>query len=224
MNIILLAPPAAGKGTQAELLEDKYHLNHISTGDLLRKSASRRDDFGSKIKEIMKSGALVSDEIIFNILNNYLENCKNKNLLFDGFPRNIYQAERLEQMLEEKNDRLDFAFLLEVEKSILEKRITGRRLCEKCGSVYNVNIDSLRPKTDSICDKCHGNLYQRSDDNEELFEIRYQEYLNKTSALIDYYQAKNILYRIQSDKNKEEVFEEICNQIEKRGNYDNNQE
>ena len=167
------------------------------------------------MKGILESGVLVSDEIIFEILTKHLESCENKNLLFDGFPRNIHQAERLEEMLEKWHDKLDFVFLLEVDKEILKQRITGRRICRECGSAYNVNIDSLKPKVDSICDKCHGNLYQRDDDNEKSFEIRYQEYLDKTSALIDYYQNKQILYRIQSDQSKEEVFQELCGVIEK---------
>ncbi|MCI8588953.1 MAG: adenylate kinase [Bacilli bacterium] len=215
MNIILLAPPAAGKGTQAELLEQKYHLNHLSTGDLLRASASREDAFGKEMKKILESGVLVSDDIIFKLLDEYLEESENKNLLFDGFPRNINQAERLENMLKERNDQLDFVFLLEVEKEILETRITGRRLCRKCGSVYNVNINSLKPKQNSICDKCGGELYQRNDDNKDSFEVRYQEYLDKTSTLINYYQNKKILYRIDSEKPKEEVFQSISNIIEK---------
>lgn len=215
MNIILLAPPAAGKGTQAELLENKYHLNHISTGELLRKSASREDDFGKKMRDLLESGELVSDEIIFEVLNKHLETCENQNLLLDGFPRNIYQAERLEEMLKAKNDRLNFVFFLDVPKETLRRRITGRRMCQKCGSAYNVNIDSLKPKVDSICDKCQGKLHQRNDDNDESFEVRYQEYLDKTSALITYYQNKQILYCIQSDKSKEEVFQELCGVIEK---------
>lgn len=215
MNIILLAPPAAGKGTQAELLKSKYHLNHISTGDLLRSAASRDDDLGKKLKEILASGSLVSDEIVLELLTNYLESSTNKNLLLDGFPRTIHQAELLDQMLEEKADKLNYVFLLDVEKQTLKTRITGRRLCKECGSVYNVNIDSLKPKQDSICDKCSSSLYQRSDDNEESFETRYQEYLDKTSALVDYYQNKQILYKIDSDKTKEEVFESICEVIEK---------
>lgn len=215
MNIILLAPPAAGKGTQAELLGKKYHLNHLSTGDLLRTSASREDDFGKEIKKILERGVLVSDDIIFRLLEEYIEKSENKNFLLDGFPRNINQAERLEKILKKRNDQLDFVFLLEVEKEILETRITGRRLCRKCGSVYNVNINSLKPKQDSICDKCSGELYQRNDDNKDSFEVRYQEYLNKTSALIDYYQNKGILYKIDSEKPKEEVFQSISNIIEK---------
>ena len=106
MNIILLAPPAAGKGTQAELLDKKYHLNHISTGDLLRSAASREDDFGKKLKEIMASGALVSDEIVLELLEKHLEQSTNHNLLFDGFPRTIHQAELLDEMLEKKNDKI----------------------------------------------------------------------------------------------------------------------
>ncbi len=215
MNIILLAPPAAGKGTQAELLEKKYHLHHLSTGDLLRKSASREDDFGKKIKNILENGVLVSDEIIFQLLDNFMEENKNKNLLFDGFPRNIHQAKHLEKILNKKNDKLNFVFLLEVEKEILKKRITGRRCCKQCGSLYNINIESLKPKIESICDQCGGNLFQRSDDNEQSFETRYEEYLDKTSALIDYYQKKQLLYHIQADKSKEDVFQELSEIIEK---------
>lgn len=214
MNIILLAPPAAGKGTQAELLDEKYHLNHISTGDLLRNAASREDDFGKKLKEIMASGALVSDEIVLEMLEDHLEKSANQNLLFDGFPRTIHQAELLDEMLEKKNDKINYVFLLDVEEDILKKRITGRRICGKCNSVYNVNVEALNPKQENVCDKCGEKLYQRVDDNEESFNIRYQEYLEKTSPLINYYQESQKLYRIDSNQRKEVVFDSICKIIE----------
>lgn len=214
MNIILLAPPAAGKGTQAELLDEKYHLNHISTGDLLRNAASREDDFGKKLKEIMASGALVSDEIVLEMLEDHLEKSANQNLLFDGFPRTIHQAELLDEMLEKKNDKINYVFLLDVEEDILKKRITGRRICGKCNSVYNVNVEALNPKQENVCDKCGEKLYQRVDDNEESFNIRYQEYLEKTSPLINYYQESQKLYRIDSNQKKEIVFDSICKIIE----------
>lgn len=216
MNIILLAPPAAGKGTQAELLVEKYHLNHISTGNLFREVASRKDEFGNKIKEILSSGNLISDDIVLDIFRNYLETCENKNLLLDGFPRTWNQAELFDQLLQEKADKIDFVFLLQVSKETLKTRITGRRLCKECGSSYNVNIDSFKPKKDSICDKCGQELYQRADDNEESFEVRYNEYLTKTSPLIDYYREKKVLYEIDSEKSKEEVFADITSIIEKR--------
>ena len=209
MNIILLAPPAAGKGTQAEILKDYYNLNHISTGDLLRNAASSDTDFGRSLKEMLGSGALVSDDIVIKVLNNYLKSLTDMNLLLDGFPRNIYQAEKLDEILKEHNTQIDYVFLLNVSKDILLNRITGRRLCKSCGKLYNVNIDSVKPKIDNICDNCGSELYQRSDDNAETFEVRFQEYLDKTEPLIDYYKNKNILYEVDSTVSKEDTFSQI---------------
>ena len=209
MNIILLAPPAAGKGTQSEILEKEYNLNHISTGDLLRSSASCDDDFGRNLKSIMESGKLVTDDIVLEVFNRYLDTTDNMNLLLDGFPRNIYQANKLDEILETKNSKVDYVFLLDVPKDILADRITGRRLCKSCGRVYNVNIDSLKPNLDGVCDNCGNNLIQRSDDNRETFEIRYKEYLDQTAPLIDYYKNKNVLYEIESTGTIEETFNQM---------------
>ena len=216
MNIILLAPPAAGKGTQAELLKEKFHLNHISTGDLLRNISKEESDLGREIKAILSTGSLVSDEVVFQVLNNYLEKSENKNLLLDGFPRTINQAEMFDQLLESLEAKLDYVFLLNVEKETLKRRITGRRLCKSCGAIYNVNEDTLKPKQDSICDKCGNELYQRADDNETAFETRYQEYLEKTKPLIDYYTRNGNLYEIDSNQSKEEILNQISEIIEKR--------
>ena len=216
MNIILLAPPAAGKGTQAELLKQKYNLNHISTGNLLRSASSEESDFGRDLKKMLESGNLVDDEIVLKVLNNYLNKTINQNLLLDGFPRNIYQAEKLDEMLKEKNSQIDYVFLLDVSKEILLDRILGRRLCKSCGAIYNVNIDSLKPKNNSICDKCGNELCTRSDDNEETFNIRYQEYLEQTSPLINYYQESGKLYQIDSSLSLEEIFKQIEEILGKR--------
>ena len=116
MNIILLAPPAAGKGTQSELLVKEYNLNHISTGDLLRSASSKDDEFGKQLKSIMQSGKLVSDDLVLEVLNNYLANTDNLNLLLDGFPRNVYQAEKLDEILAEKNSKIDYVFYLMFQK------------------------------------------------------------------------------------------------------------
>lgn len=213
MNIILLAPPAAGKGTQAEILTDKYHLNHISTGDLLRNASLEESEFGNKLKMMMESGNLVSDDIVLEVFNHYLEETTNFNLLLDGFPRNIYQAEKLDELLEKKNEKIDYVFLLNVPKEILLYRITGRRLCKSCGAIYNVNIDPLKPKVDSICDKCGNPLMARKDDNEETFQVRYQEYETQTKPLIEYYQNQGNLYEISSIS-KEETFKQIESIIE----------
>lgn len=209
MNIILLAPPAAGKGTQAEILTDIYHLNHISTGDLLRNASCEDNEFGNKLKMMMESGNLVSDDIVLEVVSHYLDGTTNFNLLLDGFPRNIYQAEKLDELLEKKNQKLDYVFLLNVPEEILLYRITGRRLCKSCGAIYNVNIDPLKPKVDSICDKCGNQLMARKDDNEQTFKIRYQEYETQTKPLIEYYQKKGILYEIDSSISKEKTFQQI---------------
>lgn len=209
MNIILLAPPAAGKGTQAELLTEEYNLNHISTGDLLREASQEQTEFGNKLKSMLESGNLVSDEIVLEVLDKYLAKTNNFNLLLDGFPRDIYQAEKLDELLKSKGSKIDYVFLLNVDKDTLLYRITGRRLCKSCGAIYNVNIDPLKPKIDSICDKCGGNLIARKDDNEETFEVRYQEYEHQTKPLIDYYLRQNNLYEIDSSISKEETFRQI---------------
>lgn len=209
MNIILLAPPAAGKGTQSELLVKEYNLNHISTGDLLRSASSKDDEFGKQLKSIMQSGKLVSDDLVLEVLNNYLANTDNLNLLLDGFPRNVYQAEKLDEILAEKNSKIDYVFLLNVPKEELSARITGRRLCKSCGNIYNVNIESLRPKNELICDKCGSTLIHRSDDNAETFEIRYNEYKVQTEPLIEFYKNKNVLYEINSTNTIQETFENI---------------
>ena len=213
MNIILLAPPAAGKGTQSELLEKEYRLNHISTGDLLRSASKEDTDFGKNLADMMKTGKLISDDIVLEVLNNYLETTDNMNLLLDGFPRNTYQAEKLDEILEEKNSKIDYVFLLDVPKQTLADRITGRRLCKKCGSIYNVNIDSLKPKMDNVCDKCNTELTQRADDNIDTFEVRYQEYLEQTAPLIEYYKNKSILHEVDSTGTIEEIFNRIKNII-----------
>lgn len=216
MNIILLAPPAAGKGTQAELLTSIYHLNHISTGDLLRNASSSETDFGKNLKQMMESGNLVSDDIVLEVLNKYLQQCDNLNLLFDGFPRNIYQAEKLDEILVNRNDKIDYVFLLNVPKDILLYRITGRRLCKSCGKVYNVNIDPLKPKNETICDVCGGELFKRQDDNCETFDVRYCEYEKQTYPLINYYQQKGILYEIDSSVSREDIFKQIEEILGKR--------
>ena len=209
MNIILLAPPAAGKGTQSELLEKHYKMNHISTGDLLRAASREESDFGKELKSIMESGKLVSDDIVLQVLSNYLDKADNMNLLLDGFPRNVYQAEKLDEILAGKDSKIDYVFLLDVPKETLLDRITGRRLCKSCGNIYNVNIESLKPKNGLVCDNCGNELIQRADDNAETFEIRYNEYKTLTEPLINYYKNKNVLYNIDSLGTVDEIFNRI---------------
>lgn len=216
MNIILLAAPAAGKGTLSELLQKKYHIAHISTGDLLREAASSEDELGKKIKDILASGKLVSDEIVYDLLLRRLAqpDCQN-GFILDGFPRNVEQAKEYDEILNKLHLSLDYVFLLDVDKNVLESRITGRRLCSKCGAIYNVYVADVKPKHDGICDRCGGPLYQRDDDNSESFKVRYETYLEKTSPLIDFYQKRNLLYKIDATKDKNHTFEQVESILEK---------
>lgn len=209
-NIILLAPPAAGKGTQSEILEKEYHLAHISTGDLLREFIKKEDELSEEIKQVIARGEFVRDELMCKIIEHRLTSpdCKDGYIL-DGFPRNVEQAKKYEVILEKLNFPLGYVFFLKVDKDILEKRITGRRICENCGAVFNVNIEGSMPKESGFCDKCHGNLYQRDDDNQESFEVRYQTYLQKTEPLIAYYKDKGVLYEVDGSQDKVKTFQEI---------------
>lgn len=214
INILLLAPPAAGKGTQSELLEKQYGIMHIATGNLLREASIRNDIFGSNLREILKTGRLVSDEIVLELLNNKFHEVSSKGFLLDGFPRNINQAIELDKILKEANLKLDYVFFLDVDSSILEKRITGRRMCKTCGKIYNIysfnNTNCL----------CGGELCQREDDTEEAFRIRYQTYLEATLPLVEYYQNHGILHKIDASLSIEEVNKEITSIIKKGDSND----
>ena len=210
MNIILLAPPAAGKGTQCEILVEKYNLTQISTGNLLRDIAKEETELGKKVKEVLTSGDLVNDELVYQIVENYLDNNENQHgYIFDGFPRTESQAKRLDTILKDRNKKIDYVFFLDTEKEILRNRVLGRRTCKQCGRIYNANIDILKPKKDLICDNCGGELYIRDEDNLQSFEVRYNTYIDKIQPLIDYYKQQNLLYKIDSSHSKENTFEQI---------------
>ena len=198
-NIIFIAPPAAGKGTMSELLIEKYGYIHISTGDILRGIAKSGTEFGNKLAELLKGGELISDDIVYEAVKERLEMKDLDNgYILDGFPRNLNQAEEYDKILKEVNRDLGVVIYLDTPKDVLEKRITCRRLCEDCGSTYNVLTGVNTPREEGKCDKCGGKLYQRTDDNSESFRIRYQEFLDKTYPLIEYYKKKNVLISIDS--------------------------
>lgn len=216
-NIIFIAPPAAGKGTQSSLIEQKYKLPHISTGDILREVSHEDNEIGSYLRETLSSGKLVKDEIMYNLIEKRLskEDCLNGYIL-DGFPRNVEQAEKYDEILNHLNQTLGFVIVLDIDEKILEKRITGRRICQDCGSVYNLNTESEQPKVESTCDKCNGRLQQRNDDNVESFRNRYQLYLEKTNPLLDYYRQKGVLYVVNGNESVEAVHQQI-DEILKKG-------
>lgn len=209
-NIIFIAPPAAGKGTQSKLVSQKYNIPHISTGDLLRNVINSGSELGKSIKAEIDKGHFVSDEIILDLLKTRLnqDDC-NGGYILDGFPRNLNQAKEYDNLLESLNKEIGYVILLDLDKEIAKKRIVGRLSCKNCGSVYNEYINEAMPKNKGICDKCNIELSKRDDDNEETFEERYNTYLKETEPLINYYENKGCLYRVNSGVSLERIFEEI---------------
>lgn len=198
-NIIFIAPPAAGKGTLSEIIKEKYNIPHISTGDLLRSVVLKEDENSKKIKAILESGQLVTDEIVLDLLRTRIcaEDCQNGYIL-DGFPRNIHQAEEYNKLLTSLGKNLGVVILLEVDENLAKERIVGRVSCPKCGAVYNTYFEQMRPKKAGICDRCMEKLISRSDDNAETFAQRWDTYLKSTAPLIQYYEDMGVLYRINS--------------------------
>ena len=209
-NIMFIAPPAAGKGTQAELVVEKYHIPHISTGDILREISKEDSEIGEYVRETMASGKLVKDEITYQLIEERLnkDDCKN-GFIIDGFPRNLDQALEYDKILEKLGYEIGNVILIDIDKNTLEKRITGRRLCENCNAIYNINDKNNTPKVESVCDICGGKLYQRSDDNLESFATRYTTYLEKTEPIIEHYKEKGVLKTVDGNDTVENIFNKI---------------
>jgi adenylate kinase len=216
-SIILLAPPAAGKGTQSDLICRKYNVPHISTGDLLREAVRDNHSSAQLISDLMNSGTLVTDDIILHLLKERLNksDCDNGYVL-DGFPRNVPQAVAYEEILKNINKELGYVILLDIDRELAKKRIIGRLSCPDCGSVYNSMFDETKPKVENSCDNCHSELSKRDDDNEEIFNKRFDTYIEKTKPLIDYYNDKGVLHRVDSGINKKYTFSEIEKIIRKQ--------
>lgn len=215
-NIILLAPQSAGKGTQAALIKEKYNIPHISTGDLLREKRKEKSEIGKIISSFIDNGALVPQDIIDKLLIERLNNkdCKN-GFILDGYPRTIEQAKTLDKYLSVNNMNINYVINIDVSKEEIIKRITGRRICEKCATNYNINYESEKSKIENICDKCGGHLIKRSDDYEEAISKRLEIYYKEINLLLEFYQDKNILYKVDGCKLPNEVFKEIDKIINK---------
>ena len=202
MNIILIAPPAAGKGTQARRISSKYNLKHISTGDLLRNLKNK------EINKLLANGQFVSDNFITNLLENYLKTLpKDMGFVIDGFPRNIAQAKAYEEMLKRLDKNLGIVIVLDIDKQVALERIVNRRVCPSCGAVFNDSFPDTKAKTKGICDNCGHELVKRADDNKETYENRYQTYLKATAPVIDYF--KDIVYHVDSSINADYTFKQI---------------
>lgn len=211
-NIIFIAPPSAGKGTQSKLISEKYNMPHISTGDLLRDEVNKGTELGNQIKDIMEAGNFVSDEIITTLLENRLsqDDCNNGYIL-DGYPRNIEQAKIYENILSKLNKDLGVVIFLDIDRQVALDRVLSRIVCPNCGTSFNLVEESLKPKKEGICDKCGSDLKVRKDDNSETFANRFDTYLSKTQSLIDYYKEKNVLETVEitADSNAMTTFSKI---------------
>ena len=209
-SIIFIAPPAAGKGTQSDMLSAKYNIPHISTGLILRHEVETGGKYGEYIQNQMHLGNLVSDDIILELLTKRLSHSDcNNGYILDGFPRDLEQAKAYENILEKLHKELGYVIVLDLDKETAMKRIVGRKSCSQCGLIYNDMFEETKSKEKGICDACHSGLVQRDDDNEETFNNRYQTYLIRTEPLIKYYQAKGVLYHVDSSISKGHTFSEI---------------
>jgi adenylate kinase len=196
MDIILLGPPGAGKGTQAALLESAYGMVQLSTGDMLRAAVKAQSPVGLKAKAVMDSGALVSDEIVSDLIGDRLDQLgPDTGVIFDGYPRTAAQAASLDEILADRGRKLDHVIELAVDEDALVDRITGRFSCGACGAGYH--DEHKLPKVLGVCDACGGTEFKRRpDDNEETVRTRMQEYRGKTAPILPIYDARNIVTRV----------------------------
>lgn len=205
MILVFLGPPGAGKGTQAKLLSQRMGFLHLSTGDLLREAVKNQTPLGKKAKEYMDRGELVPDELIVQLIEETMP--KDGNVILDGFPRTVNQALALEEMLRVKGEKILKVLFFDVPDEVIVDRLSGRRVCSKCGAVYHVKYNP--PKAEGVCDLCGGTLVQRDDDKEEVVRKRLEVYRKQTQPLIEFYQEKGIIYKLDAGKGVEELFEEV---------------
>lgn len=212
LRTVLLGPPGAGKGTQAVKIVERYNIPHISTGDIFRDNIKRGTELGKKAQEYMNKGELVPDDLVIEIATTRLleDDCKN-GFLLDGFPRTVYQAEKLDEFLAAHDMKLDKVIDIEVEKEELITRLTGRRVCKQCGASYHVV--NIPPKKEGICDICGGELFQRADDTIETVENRIEVYNEQTMPLVDYYTNAGNIVNIDGALGLDNVFAEIVKSL-----------
>jgi adenylate kinase len=208
VNLVLMGLPGAGKGTQADKIVAKYNIPHISTGDMFRAAMKEGTELGLKAKSFMDQGALVPDEVTIGIVRERLskEDCQN-GFLLDGFPRTVAQAEALESILESLDKKIDYVINIDVDQSILMDRLTGRRICKKCGATYHLVFNP--PAQEGKCDRCGGELYQRADDNADTVQNRLEVNIKQTQPLLNFYETKGYLRNINGQQDINIVFADI---------------
>ncbi|HDX9654179.1 TPA: adenylate kinase [Bacillus wiedmannii] len=208
MNLILMGLPGAGKGTQAEQIVAKYNIPHISTGDMFRAAMKAETEMGLQAKSFIDKGALVPDEVTIGIVRERLsqEDCV-KGFLLDGFPRTVAQASALEEIMKDLGKKIDYVLNINVDSGLLLTRLTGRRICKECGATYHLEFNP--PAKADVCDKCGGELYQRSDDNEETVANRLDVNIKQTKPLLDFYEELGYLQSINGEQDINKVFADI---------------
>ena len=213
LNILLLGAPGAGKGTQAQMIKEKYHIPHISTGDMFREAIRNKTPVGLLADSYISKGNLVPDDVTIALVKERLsqDDCANGYLL-DGFPRTIVQAKALAQLSSEINRPIDLVINVDVDESKLIDRISGRRMCKGCGASYH--IKNLPPKVEGVCDVCGGELYIRKDDNVDALKVRLENYHDQTQPLIDFYANCGLIATVNGDSSLENVFKAITDVIE----------
>lgn len=208
MNIILMGLPGAGKGTQAEKIKENYPIPHISTGDMFRAAIKNETKLGKEAKSYMDKGQLVPDSVTIGLVEERLsEEDAKSGFLLDGFPRTVEQAEALDKILAKTNRKIEKVINIDVDPEILLPRLTGRRICKQCGATYHLIFNPS--KKEGVCDKCQGELYQRSDDNEETVGNRLEVNIKQTKPLLDFYTRKDVVANINGDQDIKVVFSDV---------------
>jgi len=209
MDIILLGPPGAGKGTQAKMMIEKWRIPQVSTGDILRTAVREGTQLGLEAKSFMDKGGLVPDSVVIGIIEERIkEPDAAGGFILDGFPRTIAQAEALEKILADNGRKIDHVISIEVDDEELVKRLTGRRMCRSCGESFHMVFN--RPSVENVCDACGGELYQRDDDKEDTIRLRLEVYHEQTSPLIEYYRERGGLREVDGAGSISDIFDQIA--------------
>ena len=217
MRIVLFGPPGVGKGTQAQLLCEKYNMVKFSSGDLLREEVALSSPTGRKAEQFIKKGHLVPDDIIYELVDDFLVENAEQDILFDGFPRNLNQARSLEKSLAQLGQTIDIALEMHLDSAEIVGRLLGRRCCPKCGRIYNST--TTPPASDGFCDVDHTPLVRRDDDTEEIIRRRLGIYDEETRPLVDYYKSLNVYCRVDARGDRQTVFERISKAV--NGHFNN---
>lgn len=213
-NILLIAAPGAGKGVVSKYLVDKYNYVHLSVGNLIRKEATKNES----LSNVLSKGKLVSDELVYKLFSEFLDNNNGDKFVFDGFPRTMNQISNFETILSNHNLKVDKVIIIDIDKDIAIKRITGRRTCENCNHIFNKYIDNVS----DVCPDCGGKLFTRNDDNVDTYIERYNLFINETMPIIEYFKEKYNYFEIENDSTLENVYKQIDYIIKEDDVNDNN--